>query len=41
MAFLDLTSADHAYLFAFLQCDGHLSESTRNRGRLSVELSIS
>lgn len=40
MAFLDLTRADHAYLFGFLQCDGHLSESARNRGRLSVELSI-
>jgi hypothetical protein len=40
MGFLDLTRPDHAYLFGFLQCDGHLSESTRNRGRLSVELSI-
>ena|SRR2546421_3646168 len=40
MGFLDLTRADHAYLFGFLQCDGHLSASTRNRGRLSVELSI-
>jgi hypothetical protein len=40
VAFLDLTRADHAYLFGFVQCDGHLTESTRNRGRLSVELSI-
>lgn len=40
MGFLDLTRPDHAYLFAFLQCDGHLTENTRNRGKLSVELSI-
>jgi LAGLIDADG-like domain len=40
MGFLDLMRPDHAYLLAFLQCDGHLSENTRNRGRLSVELSI-
>ena len=40
MGFLDLTRAEHAYLFGFLQCDGHLSENTRNRGQMSVELSI-
>jgi hypothetical protein len=40
VGFLDLTRAEHAYLFWFLQCDGHLSENTRNRGRMSVELSI-
>lgn len=40
MGFLDLTRPEHAYLFGFVQCDGHLSENTRNRGRLSVELSI-
>jgi hypothetical protein len=40
MGFFDLTRPDHAYMFGFLQCDGHLTESTRNRGRLSVELSI-
>lgn len=40
MGFLDLTRPEHAYLFGFLQCDGHLSENTRNRGRMSVELSI-
>jgi LAGLIDADG-like domain len=40
MGFLDLTRPEHAYLFGFLQCDGHLTENTRNRGRLSVELSI-
>jgi len=36
---LDLRLPEHAYMFGFLQCDGHLSENTRNRGRLSVELS--
>ena len=40
MGFLDLARPEHAYFFGFLQCDGHLSENTRNRGRLSVELSI-
>jgi hypothetical protein len=40
MGFLYLTRPEHAYFFGFLQCDGHLSENTRNRGRLSVELSI-
>jgi LAGLIDADG-like domain len=40
MGFLDLTRPEHAYLYGFLQCDGHLTENTRNRGRLSVELSI-
>ncbi len=40
MGFLDLTRPEHAYLFGFLQCDGHLSKSARNRGRLSVELSV-
>ena len=35
---LDLEDASWAYLFGFLQADGHLQESTRNRGRVSVEL---
>ncbi|WP_329489883.1 LAGLIDADG family homing endonuclease [Kitasatospora sp. NBC_01246] len=39
MTFLDLERPDHAYMFAFLQADGHLSRQSRNRGRLSVELS--
>src|SRR5688572_6203933 len=38
MDLIDLRRADHAYLFGFLQGDGHLSETTRNRGRLTVEL---
>jgi len=40
MGLLDLKRPEHAYVFGFLQCDRHLSENTRNRGRLSVELSI-
>ena len=39
VAALDLKRPDHAYMFGFLQCDGHLSQNTRNRGKLSVELS--
>lgn len=34
----DLTRSDHAYLFGFLQTDGHHSVSTRNRGKITVEL---
>jgi len=39
MSLLDLADEADAYLFAFAQCDGHLSEQSRNRGRLSIELS--
>ncbi|GJF31918.1 hypothetical protein KNE206_46180 [Kitasatospora sp. NE20-6] len=35
----DLENPDHAYMFGFLQADGHLSRDTRNRGRVTVELS--
>ncbi|MFE7638576.1 LAGLIDADG family homing endonuclease [Kitasatospora sp. NPDC057518] len=38
MTFFDLERPEHAYMFAFLQADGHLTEQSRNRGRLSVEL---
>lgn len=37
----DLTVPEIAYLFGFLQADGHLSKEVRNRGRLSVELKVS
>lgn len=37
---LDLREPNHAYLFGFLQADGHLYQNTRNRGRVTVELSI-
>lgn len=36
----DLQQPEIAYMFAFFQGDGHLFETTRNRGRLSVELSV-
>lgn len=36
----DLTVPEHAYIFGFLQCDGHMSKTTRNRGRISLELSF-
>lgn len=39
-ALLDLTDPPTAYMFGFLMGDGHLSETTRNRGRLSVEVSV-
>jgi len=35
---LDLTGPDHAYLFGFVQMDGHLAKGTGNKGALSVEL---
>lgn len=37
---LNLNDPKVAYLFGFLQADGHLYETTRNRGRLGLELSI-
>ncbi|MFG2843298.1 LAGLIDADG family homing endonuclease [Kitasatospora sp. NPDC048296] len=39
MTFFDLERPEHAYMFAFLQADGHLTQESRNRGRLTVELS--
>jgi len=36
--FMNLNNPQYSYMLAFLQCDGHLRESTRNRGRLSVEI---
>ncbi|MCU7822530.1 hypothetical protein [Kitasatospora sp. DSM 101779] len=39
MTGFDLENPDHAYMFGFLQADGHLYAGTRNRGRISVELS--
>ncbi|MCI3932278.1 hypothetical protein [Streptomyces sp. AN091965] len=37
--FMDLEVPEYAYMFGFLQMDGHLSSQSRDRGRLSVELS--
>lgn len=36
----DLTIPAHAYLFGFLQADGHLSRATRNRGKIRIELKV-
>ena len=35
---MDLLKKEDAYFFGFIQCDGHLSQSTRNRGRIQIEL---
>ncbi|MEU8513005.1 LAGLIDADG family homing endonuclease [Kitasatospora sp. NPDC048722] len=39
MTFFDLERPDHAYMYAFLQADGHLTQEVGNKGRLAVELS--
>ncbi|MFD7939799.1 LAGLIDADG family homing endonuclease [Streptomyces sp. NPDC059755] len=36
--FMDLRVPEYAYMFGFLQADGHLSQQSRQRGRLTVEL---
>ena len=36
----DIKNKEHAYVIGLLQADGHFSEYTRNRGRVSLELSI-
>lgn len=38
--FMDLTVPEYAYMFGFLQADGHLSQQSRQRGRLTVEISV-
>ncbi|WCS69027.1 hypothetical protein Goe17_01680 [Bacillus phage vB_BsuM-Goe17] len=35
----DLTKPDFAYFYGFIQADGSLSEGTRNRGKLQIEVS--
>src|SRR2546423_12054116 len=35
----DLEDPNHAYLFGFLQADGHLYQNTRNRGKVTIEVS--
>ena len=37
--FMDLEVPDYAYMFGFLQADGHLSKETGQKGRVTVELS--
>jgi hypothetical protein len=35
----DLEDSNQAYLFGFLQADGHLYQNTRNRGKVAIEIS--
>ncbi len=35
---MDLTKPNYAYRYGFIQADGHMSQSTRNRGRVSIEI---
>ncbi|MFG2728972.1 LAGLIDADG family homing endonuclease [Streptomyces canus] len=37
---MDLTVPEYAYMFGFLQADGHLYQGTGQKGRLTVELNI-
>ncbi|XIE78960.1 hypothetical protein AB6O49_14635 [Streptomyces sp. SBR177] len=37
-SFMDLTNPDYAYMFGFLQADGHLHAGTGRKGRLTVEI---
>ncbi|MFJ8495316.1 LAGLIDADG family homing endonuclease [Streptomyces sp. NPDC094038] len=37
--FMDLRVPEYAYMFGFFQADGHLSQQSRQRGRLTVEIS--
>ncbi|MFC8421979.1 LAGLIDADG family homing endonuclease [Streptomyces sp. NPDC057236] len=36
--FMDLEDPEYAYMFGFLQADGHLHQGTGQKGRLSVEI---
>ncbi|NEE12677.1 hypothetical protein G3M58_40270 [Streptomyces sp. SID7499] len=36
--FMDLTVPEYAYMFGFLQADGHLARGTGQKGRLTVEI---
>ncbi|MFF7885933.1 hypothetical protein ACH40F_30140 [Streptomyces sp. NPDC020794] len=38
--FMDLEIPEYAYMFGFLQADGHLSPQSRQRGRLTVEINV-
>lgn len=38
--FMDLEIPGYAYMFGFLQADGHLSQQSRQRGRLTVEINV-
>jgi hypothetical protein len=38
---IDLTNPDHAYMFGFIQADGHMESGSRNRGRVSIGIKAS
>jgi hypothetical protein len=38
MTFMDLEVPDYAYMFGFLQMDGHMAAGAGNRGRVSLEI---
>lgn len=38
--FMDLTVPEYAYMFGFLQADGHLHQGVGQKGRLTVELNV-
>ncbi|MFI9330880.1 hypothetical protein ACIGZJ_25455 [Kitasatospora sp. NPDC052868] len=40
MTFFDLERPDHAYMFAFLQADGHLAQGTGNKGSGAASLEL-
>lgn len=39
-AFMDLEHPDYAYMFGFLQADGHLAQGAGRKGRLTVEINV-
>lgn len=38
--FMDLTVPEYAYMFGFLQADGHLHQGTGQKGRLTAEVNV-
>ncbi|WP_406244016.1 hypothetical protein [Streptomyces anulatus] len=38
--FMDLEHPDYAYMFGFLQADGHLAQGSGRKGRLTVEINV-
>ncbi|WP_326610973.1 hypothetical protein OG949_16065 [Streptomyces scopuliridis] len=38
--FMNLEDPDYAYMFGFLQADGHLAQGVGQKGRLSVEINV-
>lgn len=38
MKYINLKIPEHSYFFGFVQTDGAMSESSRNRGKLQIEV---